>query len=310
MNSHIQIIANSGAKVMADAESRQNFEDRLHSVLPGARLDFIDKGHDVASLIKAALMRGATVVAAAGGDGTVNAVASEIVGTSAILGVLPLGTLNHFAKDVAIPAEMDDALHVLTNGRVDTVDVGTVGKRIFLNNSGLGLYPDMVHNRERRQKTGMSKWPAMLIEGARAFGKYRLLHLQIDVDGAAVQRRTPAVFIGNNDYSLEGTLASKRSALNGGQLCLYIPRTRTRAGLVWFSMRAFFGSPTPGDDFDKFMATEFTITSRHQHLRVSIDGEVAELNTPLEYRIKPAALRVMVPVARRDASPNDSSGPT
>ena len=302
MKSPIQIIANGSAKGTENPESREAFVNRVETILPGARLDFVDQGDSVAVLVKAALARGATVIAAGGGDGTVNAVASELIGTNASLGVLPLGTLNHFAKDVGIPAEVEDALRVLADGEVKTVDVGTVADRIFLNNSGLGLYPDMVHNREQRQKRGMSKWPAMFIESVKAFQRYRLLRLHIEVDGVAVLRRTPAVFIGNNDYSLEGTLAPKRTTLTEGQLCLYVPHPNSRAGLVWFSLRAFFGNPAPGTDYDKFMATEFTIRSRHSQLRVSIDGEVTLLKTPLEYRIKPGALRVMVP----NASAHDS----
>ena len=292
---------------MADAQSREAFATQLQSIVPGAQLDFIDEHHTVASLVKTALARGATLIAAGGGDGTVNAVATELIGTPAVLGVLPLGTLNHFAKDVGIPIEVGDALRVLANGVVKIVDVGTVADRIFVNNSGLGLYPEMVHNREQRQKRGMSKWAAMLIEGAKAFWRYRLLRLHVDVEGTAVQRRTPAVFIGNNDYSLDGTLASRRTILTGGKLCLYIPHAQARAGLIWFSVRAFFGSPAPGTDFDKFMATEFTINSRHKQLRVSIDGEVTVLKTPLEYRIKSGALRVMVPPASADIAAIDSA---
>ena len=146
----------------------------------------------------------------------------------------------------------------------------------------------------------------MFIEGAKAFWRYRLLRLQVDVEGAAVQRRTSAVFIGNNDYSLEGTLASRRTTLTDGKLCLYIPHAKARAGLVWFSLRAFFGSPAPGTDFDKFMAAEFIINARHKQLRVSIDGEVTVLKTPLEYRIKPGALRVTVPAPSADVAASEN----
>ena len=288
---------------MADPGSREAFATQLQAVLPGAQLDFIDKNHTVASLVKVAIARGATIIAAGGGDGTVNSVASEVLGTSAALGVVPLGTLNHFAKDAGIPVEVEDALRVLANGVIKTVDVGSVADRIFLNNSGLGMYPEMVHNREQRQKHGMSKWPAMFIESVNALRRYRLLRIQVDVEGQAVQRKTPAVFIGNNDYSLEGTLASRRTTLSDGNLCLYIPHPKSRAGLVWFSLRAFFGSPTPGTDFDKFLATEFTINSRQKQLQVSLDGEVIVLKTPLRYRINPGVLRVMVPAPIADAVP-------
>ncbi len=297
---------------MADADTRELFVKQVQAILPGARLDFMDEAHTAASLVAAAIKRGATVIAAGGGDGTINAVASELLAAERLnskprnseliraeiaLGVLPLGTLNHFAGDMGIPEEMEAALGVLANGRVLSVDVGTVNNRIFLNNSGLGLYPEMVHNREQRQKSGASKWPAMIIESVKAFLRYRVLQLHIQVDGIDLQRRTPAVFVGNNDYSLEHAFAPRRTTITDGTLCLYIPHPKSRLGLVWFSLRAFFGNPTPGTDFDKFMATEFTIRSRHEKLRVSLDGEVTLLKTPLEYSVQPAALRVMVPPA-------------
>ncbi|MGV3710304.1 MAG: diacylglycerol/lipid kinase family protein [Gemmatimonas sp.] len=297
MNSRIQIIANGGAKGMADGEARTSFAELVQSVLPGAGLEFVEEGSSIPDLVRQAIHRGASVIAAGGGDGTINAVASELIGTSLTLGVLPLGTLNHFAKDVGIAVEVEDALRVLADGRVLNIDVGCVSGRHFLNNSGLGLYPDMVHNRVQRQKRGMSKWAAMMIEGAAAFGRYRLLRLQFQVEGKAVHRRTPAVFVGNNDYSLDGTIASERTSLTDGTLCLYVPHSQNRLGLVWFSLRAFFGSPKPGTDFDKLLCTAFTINSHHRKLRVSIDGEVTTMAPPLEYCIKPAALRVQVPVA-------------
>jgi YegS/Rv2252/BmrU family lipid kinase len=305
LNSRIQIIANGGAKGMVDPEARETFAQLVQSVLPGAGLEFVDDGCDIADMVKSAIDRGATIVAAGGGDGTINAVASELIGSDVTLGVLPLGTLNHFAKDVGIPVEVEEALAVLRDGRTMSIDVGCVSGRHFLNNSGLGLYPDMVHNRVQRQKKGASKWVAMMIEGANAFRKYRLLRLQFQVEGKTVHRRTPAVFVGNNDYSIEDTIASERTSLTDGQLCLYIPHSNNRVGLVWFSLRAFFGSPKSGSDFDKFMCTTFTINSHHKKLRVSIDGEVTMMQTPLEYCIKPAALRVQVPQPKPDLEETD-----
>lgn len=280
---------------MTDPATRETFLQLVNKLLPGADVHVTAEGEDVCELVRVAVKGGATLVAAGGGDGTINAVASVLVGTETTLGVLPLGTLNHFAKDLGIPLEIENALTVMRDGVVKAVDVGTVADRIFINNSGLGLYPDMVFNREQRQKKGASKWPSVVVESARAFARYRLLHLAVEVEGKRLERRAPAVFVGNNDYSLEGTLASKRDSLVDGKLCLYIPHSRARLGLVWFSLRAFFGSPKAGTDFDKFVATEFTIRSRHARLRVSIDGEVTTMKTPLNYQIKPASLKVMVP---------------
>ena len=310
MSHTIQIIANGGAREMIDAETREHFQKLVQKLLPGADVHVTSKGEDVCALVRDAVRRGATVVAAGGGDGTVNAVASVLVGTTTTLGVIPLGTLNHFAKDAGIPLEMEEALTNLRDGMVAHVDVGTVADRIFINNSGLGLYPDMVFNREQRQKEGWSKWPSVVVESARAFRRYRLLRLVVQVDGKKLERRTPAVFIGNNDYSLDETIASTRASITDGTLCLYIPHPESRAGLVWFSLRAFFGSPRAGSDFDKFLATEFVLNSHHDTLRVSIDGEVTTMKTPLTYRVKPAALRVMVPRPTESAEADMPAEPT
>ena len=130
---------------MADADTRELFVKQVQAILPGARLDFMDEAHTAASLVAAAIKRGATVIAAGGGDGTINAVASELLAAERLnskprnseliraeiaLGVLPLGTLNHFAGDMGIPEEMEAALGVLANGRVLSVDVGTVNNNV------------------------------------------------------------------------------------------------------------------------------------------------------------------------------------
>lgn len=294
---------------MTDPAARDDFLQLVQKVLPGAGVHFIEKGAVVRDLVQDAIGAGATVIAAGGGDGTVNSVATELVGTEIALGVLPLGTLNHFAKDVGIPLEIEDALIVLRDGERLAVDVGRVADRIFLNNSGLGLYPDMVYNREQRQKKGASKWPSVIVESARAFRRYRLLRLRVVAKGKTLDRRTPVVFVGNNEYSMDGTLAAERTSLVDGKLCLYIPCAHKRLSLVWFSLRAFFGSPKAGVDYDRIITTDFTIETRHKKLRVSIDGEVTVLATPLRYKIDPGVLRVMVPTeALKEAnSPSTSS---
>lgn len=327
MSSSIQIIANGKAKEMLDPEARDSFLRLVEKVIPGARVDFFGGGKGIAEMVQGGREQGVTVVAAAGGDGTINAVASVLCQLESVrgasqqfalqhdtlqqdtpleaaqqqglpaLGVLPMGTLNHFAKDLGIPDTVEDALAVLASGSPMQVDVGAVGDRIFLNNSGLGLYPDMVFNRERRQRDGASKWPSVIVESLRALLRYRRLHINVQVDGETLTRRTPVVFVGNNEYSLRGTLASERTSLRDGTLCLYMPCPRGRLGLLWFSARAFFGNPTGDNNFDMILAQEFTISSSRKELRVSIDGEVTTLPTPLHYTIRPLSLSVMVPAA-------------
>ena len=132
-----------------------------------ARL-LISSGADLGSLANQARAFGGLVVGG-GGDGTIAAVAAALVGTDTPLGVLPMGTLNHFAKDLGIPLELEKAVQTLFTGKVAQVDVGEVNGRIFLNNSSLGFYPRIVQEREREQRQGHSKWVAFARAAALMF---------------------------------------------------------------------------------------------------------------------------------------------
>ena len=131
-----------------------------------AELTLADGGDAIIAAARRAVEGGAQLVAAGGGDGTINAVASVVAGSGVRFGVLPLGTLNHFAKDLGIPLTLPEAVRNLATGRPVAVDVGEVNGRIFLNNSSLGLYPDIVHDREKQQRRlGRGKWLAACLTG-------------------------------------------------------------------------------------------------------------------------------------------------
>jgi diacylglycerol kinase family enzyme len=288
-------IINGRARGVDETGAREALRSLLAAMLPGARIVFTDDRTEAGQLARKAVSAGTRMIVAGGGDGTINAVASALVGTDTVLGLLPLGTFNHFARDLKIPAGQDDAARVLAEGNVACVDVGEVNGRVFVNNSGLGLYPATVLLREYRQRSGITKWPAFVWAAAKALARYHKLGIRIRVDGQELLRRTPVVFVGNNRYEMEGLRAGTRASLASGELCLYVPRPRGRWHLVWFSVLALLGRVQGRDDFDYLFADRFRIESSHGHLRVSLDGEVTTLATPLEYRIRPGALKVAVP---------------
>jgi YegS/Rv2252/BmrU family lipid kinase len=292
----VQVIVNRRAGSTADQEMRTL---KAAAAAVGGDLQVVpcDGGEEIATHARRAIASGARAVVAAGGDGTVNSVAAVLAGTDVAMGILPMGTLNHFAKDVGIPGDLDAAIRTVLGGRTTTVDVGQVNGRVFINNSGLGLYPGMVHEREARQRRGARKWPAALVASMMVLAQFRMLRLRVEVEGHRLLRRTPAVFVGNNEYHLDLGVEPKRTTLRDGTLCLYIPRVRRPLPFLLFSLRALFGRPRRGESLDMFLADSFTIESRHRYLRVSIDGEVELMRTPLEYRSWPHALRVLVPVA-------------
>lgn len=243
-----------------------------------------------------AIAVGKAMVVAGGGDGTINAVASVLVDTGMPFGVLPLGTLNHFAKDLNIPIDLDGAIANLAQGRRVKVDVGEVNGQIFLNNSSLGLYPDIVRDREKQQRRlGRGKWMAFGWATVAALRRYPFLSVHLLLNGQRHQRQTPFVFIGNNEYLMEGFNIGERECINRGKLSLYVAQRPGRLGLVRLALHALFGRLARLKDFDVVLAREVDIETRHKRLRVSTDGEVTVMATPLRYRIRAAALTVVVP---------------
>ena len=280
---------------MAGPEGRDKLRALILAALPDATVVFTEQGTDVAAEARKSVEQGARMVVGGGGDGTLSCIAGVLAGTEIPLGVLPLGTLNHFAKDLGIPLDIESAVQTLVSGRISKVDVGDVNGCLFLNNSGLGLYPVIVHLRELKQSHGLGKWPAAFWATIKALSRYERLSIRVRVDGQELLRRTPVVFVGNNEYSFEGMLPA-RSHLDDGLLCVYIPHARSRLRLIWFSLKALFGSPRSDRAFDAFLTRECWIETRHHGLKISLDGEVTVLRPPLHYQARPLSLRVMVPV--------------
>jgi len=245
-----------------------------------------------------ALARGVDAVVAGGGDGTINAVASVLAGSGVALGVLPLGTLNHFAKDLNIPLDLDQAIATIARGTTAQVDVGDVNGRIFVNNSSLGLYPHIVRARDQQQRRlGRGKWTAFGWALVAALRRFPFLGVRLTINGVEHARRTPFVFIGNNDYQMQGFHIGARERLDGGALSLYVAQRPTRLGLLRLAWHALRGHLAQARDFDVMSGAEFTIETRHHRLHVATDGEVNIMQPPLRYRSRPAALTVLVPLS-------------
>jgi diacylglycerol kinase family enzyme len=236
-------------------------------------------------------------VVAGGGDGTINAVASVMADSGVPFGVLPLGTLNHFAKDNGIPLALEEAVATIATGVARLVDVGEVNGQIFLNNSSLGLYPDMVRDREKQQsRLGRGKWLAAAWATLGALRRYPFLSLRLALDDGTEQaRRTPFVFIGNNPYTMHGFNIGARERLDTGKLSLYVAQRPGRLALLRLGWAALCGRLAQERDFDVLNTQTLDIETRHRRIRVATDGEVTVMATPLRYRIRPRALNVIVP---------------
>ena len=233
---------------------------------------------------------------AAGGDGTVSTVAAAVAETGIPLGVLPTGTLNHFARDLGLPADLEGAAAVLAAGKSRAVDVAEVNGRCFINNSSIGLYPHIVRRRDGlRQRLGRGKSFAMVIAVLSVFRRYPRVHVRIDVAGQVVRAASPLVFVGNNRYEFDLLNLGRRPTLDRGELGAYLANAPTRLSFVRLGLRLLAAAARQPRDFLSIEAPSLTIETRRRRLRVALDGEVTRMRPPLHYRIRPGALRVLAP---------------
>jgi diacylglycerol kinase family enzyme len=290
------VIVNAGSGGGND----QALVDRLAQLFAPTGLDaaieLAHGGDEIAAAVRNAIAERPRMIVAGGGDGTVSTVAAALVDTGIVFGVLPLGTLNHFAKDLGVPLELADAVALLAAARPMRVDVGEVNGRVFVNNSSLGLYPDIVRDRERQQKRlGRGKWLAFAWATLAVLRRFPFLGVALVVDGKEVLRRTPFVFVGNNEYRMEGFAIGERSGMQDGRLSLYVAQRPGRWRLMQLAFRALTGHLRQARDFDAVLATDIVVESRRRRLHVATDGEVSVMTPPLRYRVRPASLLVVAP---------------
>ncbi|MGA9420997.1 MAG: diacylglycerol kinase family protein [Rhodanobacteraceae bacterium] len=264
----------------------------------GVRVVLADDASDMVAKLRATVGEHPDVIVAGGGDGTLNAIAAELLDGDIALGVLPLGTFNHFAKALRLPLDLDGAVEAIVHGRETPVDVGEVNGRVFLNNSSLGLYPSLVRHRERQQEQlGRSKWAAAVWAALALLRRHSLLHVHLSLDEREIDRRTAGVFIGNNAYHMSGLKLGQRDCLDAGRLGVYLPHHGGRVGLSMLVARALCGRLRESVDFDALLASSLVVETHHRRLPVAIDGEIMWMDAPLRYRTRARALKVMVPPA-------------
>jgi len=289
------LLNRGGGAVSADPQ----IADKIADVLQRAGLDpeiELVSGGDCAVRCRAIAERGDELLIIGGGDGTVSAAASALIGTQTLLGILPLGTLNHFSRDLGIPLNLDEAAALIVQRSEHRVDVGEMNERVFINNSAIGLYPLMVVDRDlQRKKLGRSKWLAMVVASLRTLARFNHERLTLTVNDEKARVDTPLLFVGNNDYRVDLGAPGRRDSIEGGKLSVFVMRKKTRAGFVAASIRALLGRTRKDDMVRIEDVGRLRVDVRRSILAVSLDGEVVRAAPPLDYRIRKQALRVIAP---------------
>jgi diacylglycerol kinase family enzyme len=273
--------------------------DKIRSALDGAGLDVeieLASGGDYEVRCRAIAERGDPLLIVGGGDGTIGAAASALIGTDTLLGILPLGTLNHFARDLGIPPALDEAAQLIAARSERRVDVAEMNGHIFINNSAIGLYPLMVIDRDlQRRRLGRSKRLAMIVASVRTLVRFNHQRLTLTINDEKERIDTPLLFVGNNDYRIDLGAPGQRESLDDGTLSVFVMRKKTRGGLIAASIRALFNR-SRDDDMEKIDGVQrLRVGSHRSMLAVSLDGEVVHAAPPLDYKIRKRALRVIAP---------------
>jgi diacylglycerol kinase family enzyme len=292
----ITVVLNPAAGARYSDDMRSKLAELFGAAGLLLRLVSFHSAADTVDAVRSATEAGDDAVVAAGGDGTVSCVASALVELDMPMGVLPLGTLNHFAKDLGVPLDLADAVKTLAARRTIRVDVGEVNGRTFINNSSIGIYPDIVMEREALRRRGYRKWTALMAASGTILRNYRGLVVKITTGGPTEIARTPFLMVGNNEYQTDGLHLGARSRLNGGRLSAYLaPRVHARE-LPKLLALALAGRARENHILESFVTRELrTDTPGRRSLRVAIDGEVVRMTAPLLFRTRPLALRVIVP---------------
>lgn len=300
MSAPVHVIVNAGSGSVLGDETAQSLRERFIAFGIKAEVYLARGGKEIVQLAREAAEGEAELIVAGGGDGTISTVAIEASSSGKTLGILPLGTLNNFSKDLGIPQNLNAAVRTIAQGEVREVDLAECNGRIFINNSSIGLYPKMVVRREQQQqKLGRGKWAAAFWASLRLFRISPFLKVDIELDGKVFQRKTPFVFVGNNEYEMDMYNIGRRPSLEEGKLSLYFLHREGRWGLIVLLWKTVSGRLKQWKDFEAVATEHVTIKARQSRLRVAFDGETSLVSPPLEYRIRPKALKVIVPRSER-----------
>ncbi|MDH3605342.1 MAG: diacylglycerol kinase family protein [Candidatus Tectomicrobia bacterium] len=247
-------------------------------------------------------------VIAAGGDGTINAVAQMALNSGQPFGVLPQGTFNYFSRTHGLPTDTAKATRVLLDATVRLVQVGLINDRVFLVNASLGLYPRLLEEREAyKQQFGRSRFVALCAGVITLLRQHRQLVLSLEHEGQSEILRTPTLAVGNNPLQIEQIGIPHAHAVQQGLLVAMTVRPIGTLALLGLLCRGAMGQLGNADNVVSFAFDRLTVRPyRRRRMKVAMDGEVTWLNTPLVFRVAPHPLPLLVPARAISTSPADA----
>lgn len=290
------VILNPGSGSKDDDSFAETVRQQLEPACAEFALRRTAKGGDIAEMARQAAGEGFDVIVAAGGDGTQAAVAGVLAGSDTIMGVLPGGTFNYFARDLGVGEELDDALQTILDARVQTVDIGEIEGLVFLNNVSLGAYPHILKTREsiykRWGRSRLAAYWSVLVAMRRL---RRPMSLVARVDGEEKHFTTALVFVARSAYQLDSFGLEGADAIRDGEFAVLIAKARKPLPLMRSALRLALGFSAQDNDFDLILTDELTIDTPKKRQLIAHDGEKTAMTAPLHLKVRHEALKVLVP---------------
>lgn len=290
--------------VMANSKSGRGSEkQRLSQIMDGlsargadAVLRSLEKGENFGRATRNEVNKGAQMIIAAGGDGTMSGVAEALMGTDTAMGIVPLGTFNYFARSLGVPEDIEGALDVIACGYRLQTSVGCLNDRLFLNNASLGIYPQILRTRETTYaKWGRSRIAAYWSVVQTMMRLPKPLKLEITVDGQHEIVKTPLAFVVSNAFQLRQMGLEGADCIEQGQLALLIAHNTGRVGLLRNGAALLMGRAEKNRDFRLICAPSLLLQSQRKSLLVARDGEREKMSGPFEAEMRVSALNVIAP---------------
>ncbi len=298
----VRILLNRGSGKRSEAA-----QERIRAALKAAGIDAdlkpLKHGSDIVPAARRAIDEGFGTVVAAGGDGTISAVAGVLRGTGVTMGILPMGTFNYFARSLDIPTETEDAARLLAQGTTRPIRIATINDRTFLNNASLGAYPAILKTREDTyRRWGRSRIAAYWSVLLTLVTLRKPLRLRIEANGRTIERRTPLVFAVNNAFQLDQIGLRGREEIAEGRLALYIAPDSGRWGMLLHALSLAMGRAESDVNFELIAAKRIRIDTKRSPRDIACDGERARMRAPFDLGVDEGALDVIAPPSRREGT--------
>jgi diacylglycerol kinase family enzyme len=297
----LYLVFNPGSGSQDKLRARDEIEKVLRDAGQPHRFLVVENGDVGATCREAARLAAESdgALVSVGGDGTLNAAAQAATNAGCVLGVVPQGTFNVFAREHGIPLEAAEAARLLIDGSPRELRIGSVNQHVFMVNAALGLYPKLLQDREEaKERFGRKRWVAA-IAALRSFAQWHTtLSLDLEIDGQPRRMRTASIFVSNNRLQLESVGAPSEIAaqVEGAKLVAVAVQPLAGAAKLRVLADAVVGRLAAAPEVDTFAFSSLNVASaRARRLRVSLDGEVSWMETPLRISVPAKPLRVLLP---------------